>query len=64
MAQIGLGVSTLYLHLQIELLTISHQMVGATLLGTLVCFTTLAMRDRVVAQSHHPIPTDAEPAAV
>lgn len=67
--QIGLGVSTLYLHLQIELLTIAHQMIGATLLGTLVCFTTLAMRDRAVAQNHNSSltpssPTSAEPAAV
>lgn len=59
-AQIGLGISTLYLHLQIELLTILHQMVGATLLGTLVCFTTLAIRDRTVAQQTSPNPTVPE----
>lgn len=64
MAQIGLGVSTLYLHLQIELLTIAHQMVGATLLGTLVCFTTLAIRDRAVAKCRIPVSIGTEPTSV
>lgn len=44
--QIVLGVATFRLHLQVELLTVSHQAVGAALLGTLVCFTVLALRDR------------------
>lgn len=44
--QILLGVVTFRLHLQVELLTVSHQMVGACLLGTLVCFTVFGLRDR------------------
>ncbi len=44
--QVLLGVATFRLHLQVELLTVAHQMIGACLLGTLVCFTTLGMRDR------------------
>jgi cytochrome c oxidase assembly protein subunit 15 len=48
--QLLLGVATLRLHLQIEPLTVAHQAVGATLLGTLVCFTVLAWRDRHLAQ--------------
>ncbi|MDY6936124.1 MAG: heme A synthase [Cyanobacteriota bacterium] len=44
-AQIGLGVATFYLHLQVELLTVTHQAVGAILLGSLVAFTILATRD-------------------
>lgn len=44
--QVLLGVATFRLHLQVELLTISHQMIGATLFGTLVCFTVFAFRDR------------------
>ncbi|ABG51039.1 MAG: heme A synthase [Trichodesmium sp. St16_bin4-tuft] len=46
LAQIGLGVMTFRLRLQIELLTVSHQAVGAALLGTLVAFTVIALRDR------------------
>ena len=44
-AQIGLGVATFWLRLQIELLTVSHQAVGAALLGTLVAFAVLGWRD-------------------
>jgi heme a synthase len=43
--QIALGIATFRLHLQVELLTVSHQAIGATLLGALVCFTVLAWRD-------------------
>jgi heme a synthase len=43
--QIVLGVATYKLHLQVEPLTVAHQTIGATLLGTLVAFTVLAMRD-------------------
>lgn len=43
--QITLGVSTFRLHLQVEPLTVAHQMMGAALLGTLVAFTVLALRD-------------------
>ncbi len=43
--QISLGVATFYLHLQVEPLTVAHHTTGAALLGTLVVFATLAMRD-------------------
>lgn len=43
--QLLLGVATFRLHLQVEPLTVSHQAVGASLLGTLVAFTVLALRD-------------------
>jgi cytochrome c oxidase assembly protein subunit 15 len=45
-AQIALGVATFYLRLQVEPLTVAHQATGAALLGVLVAFTVLAMRDR------------------
>jgi cytochrome c oxidase assembly protein subunit 15 len=44
--QILLGIATFKLHLQVEPLTVTHQAVGASLLGVLVAFTVLAMRDR------------------
>jgi heme a synthase len=47
--QIALGLATFRLHLQVELLTVSHQAIGAALLGTLICFTVLALRDRTFA---------------
>ncbi len=43
--QLVLGVATFRLHLQVEPLTVSHQAVGAALLGSLVAFTVLALRD-------------------
>ncbi len=43
--QIALGVATFKLRLQVEPLTVSHQSIGAALLGALVCFTVLALRD-------------------
>lgn len=43
--QILLGVATFYLRLQVEPLTVAHQATGATLLGTLVAFSVLAIRD-------------------
>jgi cytochrome c oxidase assembly protein subunit 15 len=43
--QLVLGYATFRLHLQVEPLTVSHQAVGAALLGTLVAFTVLAIRD-------------------
>ena len=43
--QITLGVATFRLHLQVEPLTVAHQAIGASLLGTLVVFTVLAFRD-------------------
>jgi heme a synthase len=47
--QMALGMATFRLHLQVEMLTVSHQAIGAALLGTLVCFTVLALRDRTLA---------------
>ena len=43
--QLLLGVATFRLHLQVEPLTVSHQAIGATLLGALVVFTVLSVRD-------------------
>ena len=43
-AQIGLGVATFKLHLQVEPLTVTHQSIGATLLGTLVVLTVTIWR--------------------
>lgn len=53
--QLLLGVATFRLHLQVEPLTVSHQAVGASLLGTLVVFTVLALRD----QADHPVAVKA-----
>lgn len=44
--QILLGIATFKLHLQVEVLTVTHQAIGASLLGVLVGFTVLAIRDR------------------
>lgn len=44
--QICVGFATFKLHLQVEPLTVTHQAVGAALLGTLVMFTVFALRDR------------------
>lgn len=44
-AQIALGVATFKLRLQVEPLTVCHQAIGATLLGVLVAFTALSLRD-------------------
>ncbi len=49
--QILLGVATFRLHLQVEPLTIAHHTIGAALLGTLVAFTTLTLRDRFSTQT-------------
>jgi cytochrome c oxidase assembly protein subunit 15 len=47
--QIVLGIATFWLHLQVEILTVSHQAVGAALLGTLVALTVLGLRDLTIA---------------
>jgi heme a synthase len=52
--QILLGLATFRLHLQVEVLTVSHQAIGAALLGTLACFTVLAGRDRALSESTPP----------
>ncbi|MEL6489193.1 MAG: heme A synthase [Cyanobacteria bacterium J06634_6] len=43
--QIALGIGTLKLRLQVEPLTVCHQTIGAALLGCLLSFTVLALRD-------------------
>lgn len=59
MLQIGLGIATFKLHLEVEFLTIAHQTTGAALFGTLLCATVrglLIRRDRPIkpamVQSH------------
>jgi cytochrome c oxidase assembly protein subunit 15 len=49
--QVVLGVATFRLHLQVEPLTVAHQAVGATLLGSLVAFTVLSLRDQAQSKS-------------
>ncbi|WP_309741391.1 heme A synthase [Chamaesiphon sp. OTE_20_metabat_361] len=54
LVQILLGVATFKLHLQVEPLTVTHQAIGATLLGTLVVVTGLLWRtktERTVADA-------------
>jgi cytochrome c oxidase assembly protein subunit 15 len=60
--QIILGVATFCLHLQVEPLTVAHQAVGAALLGALVAFTVLALRDRAAVEQMKTLTADA-PAA-
>lgn len=55
--QVLVGFSTLRLHLQVVGLTVAHQAVGAGLLGTLVVFSVIALRDRHQAESIEPVQT-------
>lgn len=48
--QLLLGYGTFRLHLQVEPLTVLHQVVGALLLGSIVLFTVLAYRSRESTQ--------------
>jgi cytochrome c oxidase assembly protein subunit 15 len=57
--QILLGVATFRLHLQVEPLTVAHQAVGAALLGALVAFTVLALRDRATTRELNTVTSDA-----
>ncbi|MEM8602915.1 MAG: heme A synthase [Cyanobacteria bacterium P01_H01_bin.121] len=52
--QVLLGVAALKLRLQIELLTVAHQSLGAILLGILIAFTVLAWRDQAAC-----VPSDS-----
>jgi cytochrome c oxidase assembly protein subunit 15 len=45
--QLVLGIATFRLRLQVEPLTVAHHTLGAALVGTLVCFTVFAFRDKV-----------------
>ena len=58
--QLLLGVATFRLHLQVEPLTVSHQAIGAALLGTLVAFTVLAIRDWAESRSINSIGSISE----
>lgn len=58
--QILLGIATFRLRLQVEPLTVAHHTLGAALLGVLVCFTALALRDRSLP---HPTIDLTTPAA-
>ncbi|MEM7591254.1 MAG: heme A synthase [Cyanobacteria bacterium P01_A01_bin.83] len=49
--QILLGIATFKLHLQVEPLTVTHQAVGASLLGVLIAFSVLAIRDNGTSES-------------
>lgn len=55
-AQVAIGIATFKLHLQVEPLTVTHQAMGAALLGTLALFTVYGLRDRQ-ATSHYPAST-------
>jgi cytochrome c oxidase assembly protein subunit 15 len=50
--QVCLGVTTLRLKLQLPLVTIAHQLIGALLLGILVAFTVFAFRDRFQSKAN------------
>jgi cytochrome c oxidase assembly protein subunit 15 len=59
--QVALGFATFHFRLQIEPITVAHQSIGAALLGTLVCFTALGVRDRhftkaLSSSTSHPTP--------
>jgi heme a synthase len=58
LVQVGIGVSTLRLHLQVEWLTVSHQAIAALLFSTLVLFSVFALRDQSAVAHQH----DARPA--
>ena len=49
--QLLLGFATFRLHLQVEPLTVAHQLIGASLLGVLVAFTVFAIRDWIDTRS-------------
>ncbi|MGF1567928.1 MAG: heme A synthase [Nodosilinea sp.] len=60
--QLVMGIATFRLRLQVEPLTVAHHTLGAALVGTLMCFTALALRDR--AQSRRSQSDPATPLAV
>ncbi|WP_017327281.1 heme A synthase [Synechococcus sp. PCC 7336] len=49
--QLAVGSATFRLHLQVEPLTVTHQAVGAALLGTLLAYTLVAWRSRAATRS-------------
>ena len=62
--QILLGVATFRLHLQVEPLTVSHQAVGAALLGVLVGFTVLGLRDWITSRGLNAYVVGVTPTAI
>ncbi|HZG39424.1 MAG TPA: heme A synthase [Nodosilinea sp.] len=61
--QLVMGIATFRLRLQVEPLTVAHHTLGAALVGTLVCFTVLAWRDRLgPAPKDYRIGAIADPA--
>lgn len=52
--QVLVGISTLRLHLQVVVLTVAHQAIGASLLGSLVIFSVISIRDRHQAEYARP----------
>lgn len=61
--QIGLGIATFRLHLQVEPLTVAHGTIGAALLGSLVVFSVLALRDGTTSSSAIKVNADTAPAS-
>ncbi|MDJ0798790.1 MAG: heme A synthase [Calothrix sp. MO_167.B12] len=61
--QILLGVATFRLHLQVEPLTVTHQAVGACLLGTLVVLSVLSLRDSYTNNSINSYPLETTASA-
>lgn len=61
--QIGLGIATFRLHLQVEPLTVAHGAIGAALLGSLVVFSVLALRDGSTSSSAIKVNADTAPAS-
>lgn len=53
--QVLLGLSTLKFRLQVEALTVGHQMIGAALLGIWVSFSVIALRDRYQTATLTPV---------
>jgi heme a synthase len=50
--QIGLGVTTFYLKLSVQGLTVAHLAVGAALFGALIWLSVLSLRQRALGLSH------------
>lgn len=61
--QIGLGIATFRLHLQVEPLTVAHGTIGAALLGSLVVFSVLALRDGTTSSMAIKVNADTAPAS-
>lgn len=64
LAQVGIGIFTYRFRLQVEPLTVAHQMIGAALLGCLVGFTVLAWRMQRSADGESLSPVSQKRVAV